>query len=330
LPLGGLQHGIHCYIRFSDNKGAVATVSLIVGLLVPSMAVWAFILYRRRTRKRIAERNTTAAVTAAGIRAPLDDGDDGEGQLMNQRQQSVFEDGIPVGSALDNDLGGPFNPYLIDLEPMLGGRSHSLIRNDSTFVGLPSVPPPARRMYNVCSVNYTHTSSSHGHESHGDHSPTSGNSGIYSPSTYPLLSGTTHGRDLSKPISSKGKYAPPVPPPHILTSFAPPQCPSSKGGSPASDCTRRDQEQGAFSPIDSRFQARPRGDDSRESVGLHDNEDYSARQMLEVRDQLRFISDDNKDSHYNRSEIGQGVKERSGVPVKPRKLIEVQVLRFPC
>ena len=270
--------------------------------------------------------STTAAMAAAGIIRvpPLNDEDDEEVPSMSRRPHSLFEDGTPVTSVVNRDFRGPFSPYLNYSEPLvLGSREGSSpAPNASRMTPSPFVPPPAGC---ICRERI-HTPSSQGHESYNGHELmlTSESSRSYSPSVYPLLSGSFKRRDLSKQTSSEESYAPPVPPPHILTSFAPPGYTSvqqdlPEQDSPILDYIHHDDEE-VLSPLDACLEERLReGDGSKGSVGLHDNEDYSARMRLEVRTpNLIFWGSIASKYGYiiTRSETGLTVKERLGVKLR--------------
>jgi hypothetical protein len=223
-----------------------------------------------------------AAMAAADITrvAPLEDEDDDEVPAPSQRRQSFFEDGTLVTSVVDQDLRGPFNPYLVysDLVPG-GGESPPLHRSE--LVGSPSVPPPAGYMNG-------NTPSSHGHGSYSGHEPllTSESSRAHLLSGNSLSNGTLQRLDMLKPNASEENGAPPRQPPRILTTYAPSQYLSVQQDSPESDYERHDDDEAnGLSPLDPHLGERLReGDGSKGSVGLHDNEDYSARLKLEVRD----------------------------------------------
>ena len=289
---------MQCLIHhFSSlTKGAITAISVTMSLLALSMAVWVFVICRRHREKRKLERDsTTAAMAAAGIiRAPtLYDADDDDIPSMIRQPQALFEDGTPVTSAVDQDFGRPFNPYLYYPEPLIlgSGGVDSPVPSPSQMRRSPSVPSPISR---VCRERI-HTSLSQGHESYEGHEPLwmSGSSRFHSSNAHPLLTGSFQRRDLPKQTSSEDSYAPPMPPPHILTSFMP-QYTSVQWGSqiqhdsPISDYTPHgDEEAQALSPLDLHLVERLReGDESRGSVGLRDNEDYSPRPKLEVCPQI--------------------------------------------
>ncbi|KAF8584998.1 hypothetical protein K439DRAFT_1099610 [Ramaria rubella] len=244
----------------------------------------------------------TAAMAAAGItRAPpLDDEVPvGEFPPMVQRPPTFFEDGTPVTGTIDQDLernGGQFNPYLTyPLPPSRGNEVHAL--DGSELARSPSSVPS----HTFSSAGYVYSelptgtsngniSSSHGHESHNGHEPllATGTARSHSPSAYPLLTGSFQRRNTSQHASSEESYAPPVPPPHIFTSYASPRYASASQDSPKSEYSHPDdyeQDLEGLSPLDPQLGQRLRGGgSSAASVGLNDNEDYSARPRLEVLD----------------------------------------------
>ena len=281
-------------------------------------------------------------ISAGIFRAPLlAEDDDDEVPSISQRPQSTFEDGTLVTSGVHPTLRGPFNPYRNYAEPPPGlgsANRQSPAPNSSQMVQSPPViPPPASRVYR----ERTHTppSSSQGHESqsHNSHEPLAQSSGstlrLYIPSLYPLLGGSFPWRDMSTlQTSSEESYTPPVPPPHILTSFGPPQpeytsvqMGSSKRNSYISDYTQHGDEEGhALSPLlDSRLEERLReGDGSQGSVGLHDSEDYSARPRLEVRARNFFFCEGR--SKYNILDPKQDWQSND-VEMKLPKLTEIRL-----
>jgi len=137
-------------------------------------------------------------------------------------------------------------------------------------------------------VSFANRSSSNGHTSHSGHEPLMQprSSRSYSPPAYSLLTGTFQRRETPRRTSLEGNYAPPVPPLHILTSFAPPQQLHNRAATPDSEYSQPDglESEEAHSPLDPQLGLRLRGNDnSLASVGLRDHEDYSARPRLEVR-----------------------------------------------
>lgn len=95
-------------------------MSLVVGLLVASMAVWIFIVYHRRRKRLNIEGGTEPAVGTRQV-LPLDEvGHDVASPLSLQRP-SAFEDGTAMTSPVDYDLDGPSNSSLNHPLPVSGG-----------------------------------------------------------------------------------------------------------------------------------------------------------------------------------------------------------------
>jgi len=115
--------------QFFKNKGAVAGVSLIIGLAAATICLWIFFFLRKRRRRRRIEHNAAVSqsLSDAGYnRAPIDDEDYGPG--VRQRFGSLSSHptiGTPITDEERAAEAGPgtvnlYDPYAEYGRPVTG------------------------------------------------------------------------------------------------------------------------------------------------------------------------------------------------------------------
>ena len=243
--------------RFFSNKGAVAGVFLIVGLLVTSVAIWiVFAVHRRRKRRHLEHEAALAA--PVGHRSPLEDEDDDIGKGMAQTNNTLPVTAHPPSAYFDefggnNPNDGAYDPYVGYAHPQPAGIG--AVASGGYVQARSSSPPPA-------SPDPSTLSYGHGRQPSGSNSAENGqHSRNYSFSSYePLLSAAGLGNKTPPSTPGLNATKAPTPPPRN------PNRPSSAG--------RTSTERKADDRLDPAMASRLQRADTTAS-GIRDDQDYS-------------------------------------------------------